>query len=473
MSGRQLRRVTMAVAVAVCSIGAAAGDTRLVEASKRVDLQAVDSLLRERVDVNQRATDGTTALHWAVQRDVSALVDRLLRAGADVNATNRYGVTPLSLACVNGSAAIVDLLIRGGADPNGALPEGETALMTAARTGNVDSIRVLLGHGADVAAKERFRGQTALMWAAAEGNDAAVRLLWGAGASLRDRSTAGFTPLLYATRAGHRETVQALLDLGADVNEKLPNGVTPLILAIVNAHFELGSLLLARGADPNDASPGWTALHQIAWTRRPNVGHNNPEPIPTGELDSLDLVEQLLDKGADVEARVTKQPRTGLNSFNRIGATPFLLASKSVDLPFMRLLLERGANPAATNADNTNALMVAAGVGMYGAGEDAGTVDEAFEAVTLLLELGVADVTAADRNGDTALHGAAFRGANRVVQLLVERGGRLDAVNKKGWTPLKVADGIFINATLKSQPQTAALMRKLMGQDGNPGLPRP
>jgi ankyrin repeat protein len=455
----------MLLAAAVCNIAAAAGDARLIEASKQADLPAVESLLRQRVDVNERAVDGTTALHWAVHRDAPELVERLVRAGADVNASSRYGVTPLSIACVNGSAAVVALLLQGGADPNGALPEGETALMTAARTGNVGSIKALLEHGANVAAKERFRGQTALMWAAAEGNAAAVRLLTGAGASLQDRSAAGFTALLYATRAGHLETVRTLLDVGADVNEKLPNGITPLILAIINGHFELGSVLLTRGADPDDASPGWTALHQIAWTRRPNVGHNNPEPVPTGELDSLDLVKQLLEKRAGVEARVTKAPRTGLNSFNRLGATPFLLASKTVDLPLMRLLLERGANARAVNVDNTNALMVAAGVGMYGAGEDAGTVDEALEAVTLLLDLHVADVTVADNNGDTALHGAAFRGANQVVQLLVEKGGRLDAVNKKGWTPLKVADGVFINATLKSQPQTAAFIRKLMGQD--------
>jgi ankyrin repeat protein len=247
------------------------------------------------------------------------------------------------------------------------------------------------------------------------------------------------------------------------VNEKLANGATLLMLAVINAHFELAALLLDHGADPNDSSTGWTALHQVEWTRRPNVGHNNPEPVPTGDLDSLDLVRKLLARGADVNARVTKQPRTGLNSFNRIGASPFLLAAKSVDVPLMRLLLENGADPSATNVDGTNALMVAAGVGMYGAGEDPGTHEEALEAVTLMLQLG-ADVRTIDKNGDSALHGAAFRGANAVVQLLVDKGASLDVVNKKGWTPLKVADGVFINATLKSQPQTAAFIRQIMSR---------
>jgi ankyrin repeat protein len=475
MSNARLQRgwaaLVLAVVLAV-GLDAAARDTRLIDASKRADVNMIEALLREPVDVNQREADGTSALHWAVQRDAPAIVERLVRAGADVRAANRYGVTPLSLACVNGSAAVVELLLENGADPNAALPEGETPLLTAARTGSVAVIKVLLERGADVSAAEAFRGQTGLMWAAAEGHGEAVRLLVQSGASLGARSTAGFTPLLYAVRAGHIDTVRVLLDVGADVNEKLPNGVTPLVLAIMNANYELGALLLARGADPRDSSPGWTPLHQVAWTRRPNVGHNNPEPVPTGELDSLDFVKQLLDRGADLEARVTKQPRTGLNAFNRIGATPFLLASKTVDVPLMQLLIERGANVKAINVDNTNALMVAAGVGMYGAGEDAGTVDEAFEAVTLLLRLQAADPAAADNNGDTALHGAAFRGANRVVQLLVDNGARLDAVNKKGWTPLKVAEGVFVNATLKSQPQTAAYIRKLMGREVASSAPR-
>ncbi|MGE3509424.1 MAG: ankyrin repeat domain-containing protein [Vicinamibacterales bacterium] len=472
MAGRQgLRWIPVVLAISGVSLSGAR-DTRLLDASRRGDAETVEALLRQRVSVGEREPDGTTALHWAVHHNQAIVAEQLVRAGAEVSAETRYGVTPLSLACVNGNPTIVRLLLSNGANPNATLPEGETALMTAARTGNLETLNALLDRGASVSAKERWRGQTALMWAAAEGNDAAVRLLVRAGASLRERSTAGFTPLLYATRAGRLDAVRTLIDLGADVNEKLPNGVSPLVLAVMNANYELGALLLASGADPNDSAAGWTALHQIAWTRRPNVGHNNPEPVTAGDLDSLEFAKRLLAQGADREARVTKEPRTGLNSFHRTGATPFLLASKNVDLPLMRLLLHHGANPRATNAEGTNALMVAAGVGMFGVGEDAGTREEALEAVSLLIQLGVADVAAADANGDTALHGAAFRGANEIVQLLVDKGGRLDAVNKKGWTPLKVAEGIFINATLKSQPETAGYIRKLMGLADVP-QPRP
>src|SRR5262249_30252865 len=154
-----------------------------------------------------------------------------------------------------------------------------------------------------------------------ENNAAAAQVLLDAGGNLHARSTAGFTPLLYAARAGAIDAVKVLLAHGADVNEALPDGVAPLMLAIINAKFELATLLLDEGADPDAAASGWTPLHQIAWTRRPNVGHNLPQPVHMDSVDSLDLVRDLLNRGADVNARVRKEPRTGLNSFKRIGAT--------------------------------------------------------------------------------------------------------------------------------------------------------
>ena len=119
------------------------------------------------------------------------------------------------------------------------------------------------------------------------------------------------------------------------------------MLAIMNAHYELAALLLDKGADPNAAAQGWTALHQIAWTRRPNYGYNLPGPVPTGSArQPRSASGSCVQHGADVNARETKEPRDGnRNMLNRIGATPFLLAAKAVDLPLMRALLEQGADP--------------------------------------------------------------------------------------------------------------------------------
>ena len=144
--------------------------------------------------------------------------------------------------------------------------------MLAARTGIVASVESLLRHGAgaSVEAREGWRGQSALMWAAAEGHAAVVAPLVAAGARVDARSDAGFTPLAFAVRAGHRGTVDVLLDAGSDVNLELPDGTSPLHLAVVNAHYGLAIHLLERGAAAAAAGPGWTSLHQLVWTRRPN-----------------------------------------------------------------------------------------------------------------------------------------------------------------------------------------------------------
>ena len=281
------------------------------------------------------------ALHWAVQRNNLEIADLLIRAGAGASATNRYGVSPLYLACVNGNAAMIERLVAAGADVNKALPQGETPLMTAARTGNVQALRVLLAHGAVVNAREQWKGQTALMWAASENNAPAARALIEAGADLYAHSKGGdFTAYLFAVRGGHLATTRVLLDAGADVNETLRDGTSALVLSVMNGHYELAGLLLDYGADATADRQGWSALHQVAWTRRPNSGSNLPGAVPTGTLDSLDLVRKLLRYGADVNARQTKEPKDGFrNKLRRIGATPFLLAAKADDLPLMRLLL--------------------------------------------------------------------------------------------------------------------------------------
>jgi ankyrin repeat protein len=450
------------------SLRASGASTPLVDAVRKRDVATVRVLVKQPGAVNVATTDGTTPLHWATDLDDLATAQLLVRAGANVRAANRYGITPIYSAAVNGDAAMLDLLLKAGADPNAANPEGETVLMTAARTGKVDAVRLLLARGAQVNAKERWKNQTALMWAAHEGNVETVKLLLEAGANVNDRSMFGWTPLLFAARQGQVGSLKALIAGGARINDTLPDGTSALVTAVQGLNFEAAAALLDGGIDPNASAQGWTALHQIAWSRRPQRGQNNPGQKPLGNISSLELAKILVAHGADVNARETREPSSdmeGRNSLNRYGATAFFLAAKSVDVPLMQTLLDLGADPFIGNVDGDSPLMVAAGVGVYSQGESPGQPEESADAVRLLLDLG-APVNEVDKNGETALHGPAWRGSNEAVTMLVNAGAKLDARNNRGWLPLTIADGVYYNARVMMNKHTAKLLRELMEARG-------
>jgi ankyrin repeat protein len=308
------------------------------------------------------------------------------------------------------------------------------------------------------------------MWAAAENNAAAVEWLLAAGAE-RDATSADgeFTALTFAVRAGAIETTRALLAAGAPIDETLEDGTSLLVLAATNAHYELANVLLEAGADPDAAAQGWTALHQIAWSRRWNMGFNLPGPAQTGDLDGLEFARLLVAAGADIDARVAVEPKDGnRNKLNRIGATAFLLAAKACDVPLMRALLDLGADASIATDNGSTALMAAAGVGIWAPGENPGTPEEALAAVTLAFEAGSNDINAANAEGDTALHGAVYRGGGiAVIEFLAARGAKLDAVNSFGWMPVTAADGLeYTPDVLKRYPEAAALLRRLMAEQG-------
>jgi ankyrin repeat protein len=444
---------------------AAGGRTPLIEAARKSDAMAVRALLAQQpASVNVADADGTTPLHWATDLDDLATAQMLIRAGASARAANRYGVTPLYSAALHGNAAMLELLLGAGAQVDLPLPEGETALMTAARTGKVDAMRVLIAHGANVNAREKWKQQTALMWAAHEGNVEAVKLLAEAGAKLNERSLSGWTPLLFAARQGQIATIDALVAAGASVHDTLPDGTSALVTAVQGLNYEAAVSLLENGIDPNAAAQGWTALHQIAWSRRPQRGQNNPGQRPQGNVSSLELAKKLVDYGADVNARQTKEPTAdmeGRNDLNRYGATPLFLAARSVDVPLMETLLGLGADPFIANVDGDSPLMVAAGVGVYSQGESPGLPEESADAVKILLDLG-APVNDVDKNGETAMHGPAWRGSNDAVLLLLDAGARLDVRNSRGWLPLTIADGVYHNARVMMNKHTAKLIREQM-----------
>ncbi len=472
-----LRRFTvcgLALLLFTASSRASGPDTPLADAAEQNDRAGVRALLQAGANVDGAQVDEMTALHWAAYHDDLQTAELLVKSRANVQATNRYGVTPLSLACMNGNQAIVELLLEAGADPNTKLHGGETALMTASRTGVLGAVRALLSRGADVNAKER-RGQTALMWAAADGHASVVKSLLEAGADFRTPLPSGFTPLLFAVREGRADVVEILLKAGADVNEimqpkkssgRAPSaGSSPLILAVENGHFELAVALLKAGADPNDQRSGFAALHTITWVRKPNRGDGedgDPAPIGSGNLSSSQFVRELVAHGANVNLQL-KKGASGRGILSKVGATPFLLAAVTADVPLMRTLVELGADPLLPNADNCTPLMAAAGVGTRAPGEEAGTEAEVLEAVQLALELG-GDVNAVDTNGETAMHGAAYKSLPKVVQFLADKGARIEIWNQKdkyGWTPLSIAEGYRVG-NFKPSFETIAALRRVM-----------
>ena len=451
---------------------ASASDSRqLLEAVRNQDSAAVRRLLREGADVAARWGDGATALHWAVLRRDTATTELLLAAGGDPGAANDHGVTPLALACANGDVVLVRRLLQAGADPDTATSMGETALMTCTRAGSTAAVAALLEHGAgNINARENSRGQTALMWAAAHRQPDAVQVLLAHGADVHARSDVshlrvptnayasgksnqdvvdlphgGFTPLLFAARHGDIPTARHLLDAGADVNDPAADGISALVLAAHSGHAELVAFLLERGADVDAADVGYTALHAA---------------VLRGDLG---MIRKLLARGADPNARLTKGTRVPRDTNRWVlssylaGATPFLLAAKYAEPEIMRLLIAHGADPLLPTADGTTPLMVAAGLTWGWNMEDRRdravpneVVDALHEnetrtldVVKLALDLAAgtapqldhAYVNAANDAGDTALHGATFKGFAAVVQLLVDQGGDMEARNKRGRPP--------------------------------------
>jgi uncharacterized protein len=468
-----------ALCAVILTLSSAHGaQSAIADAAEKKDWNGVLTELKAKADVNAPQADGTTALHWAVHHDDLATTKALLAAGANVSATNNYGVPPLSLACVNGNEHIVRALLDAGADPNTKLRGGETVLMTAARTGRVGPVAALLDRGAAVEETDR-KGQSALMWAAADGQAEVVALLIKSGANIHRRLKAGFTPLLFAAREGRMEVVRTLLKAGADVNEAIEyqrsdkrgplEGTSALALAVENGHFELAIELVNAGADPNDQRSGYAPLHIVTWVRKPNRGDDEagqPPPEGSGKLTSLDFVRQIVAKGADVNARL-KKGDGGRGKLSLKLATPFLMASKTADLPLMKLLVELGANPSIPNADGATPLMAAAGLGCLAPDEEAGTEAECVEVVKYLLALG-ADINVADRNGETAMHGAAYKSLPKVVQYLAQNGAKIEAwntTNRWGWTPLRIAEG-YRPGNFKPSFETIAALKEVMSAAG-------
>ena len=385
MNSGRIARLSVAVLLGLAGAAWAAGEAPLADAAEEGNAALVRTLLHAGgADVDAAQVDGMTALHWAAYHDDADTAGLLVRAGAGVNVANRYGVSPLSLAATNGNAGLVSLLLDAGADPDAALRGGETVLMTAARTGSLAAVTALLAAGADPNAREA-RDQTALMWAAAEGHTSIVEALIAGGADVQASLRSGFTPLFFAVRGGHVDATRTLLDAGVDVNAELTrikdgpdravnnatyrpvdDGMSPLLLAVRNGHFELAVDLIKAGADPNDQRTGFAPLHTVSWVRKPDASdRGDPAPEGAGSMTSLQFARVLVALGADVNLRLEqgKRPPHTASGLEMEGATAFLMAADRADAGLMQQLLELGADPFLSNAEQSTPLMAAAGLG--------------------------------------------------------------------------------------------------------------
>ncbi|HEY3827204.1 MAG TPA: ankyrin repeat domain-containing protein [Bryobacteraceae bacterium] len=535
---------------------AGAVNSAVADAAMKGDTATLRLLVQKNADVNAVQADGTTAIQWAAYRNDLEMAVSLIAAGADVKLANRDGATPLWLAAENGSARMIGKLLEAGADPNERTLNGETPLMMASRNGNVAALDLLLDHKADPALKENLRGTTALMWAVEQSHPDAIRTLIAHGAdvnaasnpdtrnsrlnlaptvqerilqdklidafangkkvqltpggpavSLEDfadsygqsgkKDGGGLTPLVYAAREGCFPCAQILVEAGAKVNQTTTYGWTPLLTATQNRHYRLAAYLLdgigtANGADPNLANDGgWTPLYLATDNRNIESGDY---PVRKPDMDHLDFIKLLLDKGARVNTRIcgvessakeckgdTTETRTNFTMqwLSEEGATPFLRAAQSGDVTLMKLLLDRGADPKIATAHGVTALEVASGIGWVEGITFEWSPEQSLEAVRMCLNLGI-DVNSADDEGRTALHGAAHKGRTDVIRLLVDHGANLEAHDKgsrdtfagamKGmtWIPLDWTRGL-VRVGVQSavaHPEAEKLLIALMKERG-------
>jgi uncharacterized protein len=513
------------------------GATALHWAVYREDRELADTLIRAGADVKAANREGATPLWLASVNGNAAIISALIAAGADPNEHLPLGRSPLMVASRTGNVDAMTVLLDHGADVNARETlRGTTALMWAADEAHPAAIQLLIQRGADIKARSnpapRGRGpalgksndprravaaQGAALAAREASPDLATLSALGGrgggrgagrgaggagGAAAADgdqtddaapqrgrpapKDGGALTPLVYAVRSNDVESVKVLLAAGADVNQVTGYGWSPLLVATQNRYYQLGAFLLDHGADPNLANKGaWTPLYLATDNR--NI-ENGDYPVRKGDMDHLDFIKLLLDKGANVNAQVKDSTETRTVFTNQWldenGATAFLRASQSGDLALMKLLLARGADPKIATVLGVTALQVAAGIGWVEGITYEWSEHDTLEAVRMLLDLGL-DPNAQADTGRVALHGAAHKGRPAVVQLLADHGARLDVRdygntdNRGGklavhtWQPVDYADGL-VRVGVQSaiaHPETGLLLRKLLAAAGLPVPP--
>jgi ankyrin repeat protein len=522
------------------------GFTPLAMASLYGNAPMIERLLKAGADAKQHLANGETMVMLAARNGNPPAIKMLVAAGADVNAKEKLrGTTALMWAAEQGHPAAVKMLLEIGADHsarsgpaglprNYMAPRVNTAAVKDAQRRYAEAIaagrtyeqqleyevahgmkinigfRLLNTRRADLAGPpEATAAQPAAGAAAAAGTptpastappqspapattdaaapveaddtDVIIAGLVGTGGG-------GLTALVFAAREGDLESARNLLDAGADVNQTTEYGWTPLLTATNNRHYKLAQFLIERGANPNIANKGgWTPLY-LATDNRNIEGGDYPVPKP--DLDHLQFIRFLLDHDADPNPRAKDNTLTRtiftMQWFYEAGATPFVRAAQSSDTALMQLLLDYGADPFLVSDNGDSALTACGGIGWVEGVTYERSAKENFEAMRMLLDLGL-DPNWANREGRTALMGAALKGRNDVVSMLVARGAKLDtrdggsrdtdtnvsAISGHTWQALDYADGL-VRVGVQSavqRPETAALLRKMMTERGLPVPP--
>ncbi|MBZ5577402.1 MAG: ankyrin repeat domain-containing protein [Acidobacteriia bacterium] len=504
------------------------GSTPLWLASINGDASILGALLKAGADVNERLPLGRTPLMAAARTGNIDALKVLLDHGADVNAKETLrGTTPLMWAADEGHAAAIQLLIQRGAnikaqsdlvergrgpalgksnDPRKAVAAQGAALAAGKALdlrdlsnlrGDANGIGGTAGTGNATpparggAGRGGARGGRGGAGAAANDqgfdvNDDAAVAAFGFRNRIAPKDGGALTPLVYAVRADDLDSVKVLLAAGADVNQVTGYGWSPLLVATQNRYYKLGAYLIDHGADVNLANKGaWTPLYLATDNRNIESGDY---PVRKGDMDHLEFIKLLLDKGANVNARMKDSTETRTVFTNQWldenGATAFLRASQSGDVVLMKLLLAHGADPKIDTTLHVTALQVAAGIGWVEGITYEWSPESTLEAVKMLLDLGLDPNVQAD-TGRTALHGAAHKGRTDVIQVLVDHGAKLDVRdygntdNRGGklaihtWEPVDYADGL-VRVGVQSaiaHPEAGLLLRKLMTERGMPAPP--
>jgi len=249
-----------------------------------------------------------------------------------------------------------------------------------------------------------------------------------------------------------------------------------LVVSILNKKYTFAKYLMDHGADINLADVnGRTALYAAIDMRNEDYSATPAHPA-LDQMSDLEVIQALLARGANTNATLTQRlpGRSGMDSGDTTlgeGTTPLMRAARAGDAPVMRLLLAKGADPKMTTKEGNTALMFAAGVG-YRDKNTTGTESQALEALQVAFEQGL-DINQANTRGETALHGAANRGADSIVEFLVTHGAKTDVRSKQNFTPLDVAMGkSSFGALPVPHDSTVAVLRKLGAPEGK-DLPPP